>query len=127
MATCVEDIFQAWMEIIKDVEQGILSGKKPNQTHFRCLAGLEETEIRMLQAKLRSGMIVLSNDGAIKEKMNLVGRVMLIKKEKVAQQELTQELLKEFNTLNPLHKCESWDEVKKVYKFDNKVYSIIHV
>ena len=50
---------------------------------------------------------------------------MLIKKEKVAQQELTQELLKEFNTLNPLHKCESWDEVKKVYKVDNKVYSII--
>ena len=72
MVTCTEDIFQAWMEIIKDVQQGILSRKKPNQTHFRCLAGLEEIEIRMLQAELRSRMVVLSNDGAIEEKMNLV-------------------------------------------------------
>ena len=33
MVTCaMEDIFQAWMKIIKDVEQGILLVKKANQT-----------------------------------------------------------------------------------------------
>ena len=70
-------------------------------------------------------MIVLSNDAATEEKVDLVKRVMLIKKEKVAQQELAQELLKEFNLLNPSHKCESWDEVKQFYKVHDQVYLII--
>ena len=71
MVTCAEDVFQKWMEIINDVEKGILSGKKPNQTQFGCLAGLEETEIRKLQSELETGLIVLSNDGAAEKKTNL--------------------------------------------------------
>ena len=123
MVTCADGVFQEWMEIIKDVEQGNLSGKKPNQTQFRCLAGLEETEVRMLQSELKSGLIVLSKVAANEEKMDLVTRVMLIKQDRVAQQELVQELLKEFNMFNPSHKCQSWDEVKHFYKVDDKVYS----
>ena len=71
MVTCAEDVFQKWMEIIKDVEQGILLDKKPNQTQFRCLVGLEETEIKKLQSELKTGLIVLSNDGAARKKENL--------------------------------------------------------
>lgn len=123
MVTCADGVFQEWMEIIKDVEQGNLSGKKPNQTQFRCLAGLEETEVRMLQAELKSGLIVLSKDAASEEKVDLVTRVMLIKQDRVAQKELVQELLKEFNIMNHSHKCQSWDEVKHFYKVDDKVYS----
>ena len=72
MVTCSEEVFQEWVNIIKDVDQGKLPGRKPNQTHFRCLAGLEETEIRKIQSELKSTLIVLSNDAATKEKVDFV-------------------------------------------------------
>ena len=34
MVTCTEDVFQQWMEIIKDVEQGSIPGKKTKSNSF---------------------------------------------------------------------------------------------
>ena len=72
MVTCLGDVFQEWVNIIKDVEQGKLLGRKPNQTHFRCLIGLEGTNTRKVQSKIKFELIVLSNDATTKEKVNLV-------------------------------------------------------
>ncbi len=49
-----DEVFKGWLEIIE------MQNKKPTATVFRCLAGLDEEEVKQIQSKIRSGQIVVS-------------------------------------------------------------------
>ena len=54
MVICFDEIFKGWLEIIEN------QNKKPSAATFRCLAGLDESEVKQIQIEIKSGQIVLS-------------------------------------------------------------------
>ena len=54
MVITSDEVFKGWLEIMEK------QNKKPTATVFRCLAGLDEQEVKQIQSEIRSGQIVIS-------------------------------------------------------------------
>ena len=83
-------IFIGWLEIIKK------QTKKPSAATFRCLAGLDDLEVKQIQAKIQFEQIVLSKGVKDAHVIDMPEHIKQLKQDKIIQDAL----LIEFNTLN---------------------------
>ena len=65
-----DEVFKGWLQIIQ------MQNKKPTATVFRCLAGLNEEEVKQIQSKIRFEHIVLSKSAKDVHLIDMPERVM---------------------------------------------------
>ena len=115
MVICSNEIFKGWLEIIKK------QTKKPSAATFRCLAGLDDLEVKQIQAKIQSRQILLSKGVKDADVNDMAERIKQLKQDKIIQDAL----LTEFNTLNKDKQCPNWLEAIATYNINEVVYSIL--
>ena len=118
MVVYSEEVFKGWLEIIQELEK---KNKKPGVTVFRCLAGLEEEEVKQIQEKIRSGSIVLSKGTKDGDVIDMADHVKQLKQDKILQDAL----LTQFSTLDKDKQCRNWDELTTTYNINHVVYSLL--
>ena len=97
MVICSDEVFKGWLKIIQEQD------KKPAATAFRCLAGLEEEEVKQIQSEIISRKIILSKGAKITNEVDMAERIKQLKQDKIVQELL----LIEFNTMNKDKQCQN--------------------
>lgn len=118
MVVYSEDIFKDWLEIIQELEK---KNKRPGVTVFRCLAGLDEEEVKQVQAEIKSGSIVLSKGTKDEDVIDMPEYVKQLKQDKIIQDAL----LTEFNGLDKDKQCQNWEELTTTFNINHVVYSLL--
>ncbi|MCO5570655.1 hypothetical protein L7F22_024382 [Adiantum nelumboides] len=115
MVTYSDAIFNEWIDIMIELEKG---NKKPSVTVFRYLAGLDEEEVKKLQAEITDGTIVLSKGIKDTDIMDMLERIKQLKQDHIIQDVL----LEEFNSPNEDAKWNTWEDLVLMYNINNAGY-----
>ena len=115
MVICSDEVFKGWLKIIQEQD------KKPAAAAFRCLAGLEEEDVKQIQSEIRSGEIILSKGAKSTNEVDMAERIKQLKQDKIVQEQL----LIEFNTMNKDKQCQNWKELASTYNINKVVYGTI--
>ena len=102
MVITSDEVFKGWLEIMEK------QNKKPTATVFRCLAGLDEQEVKQIQSEIRSGQIVISKGAKDVDLIDMPERIKQLKQDKIIQAAL----LLEFNSVNKDKQCQDWAELQ---------------
>ena len=115
MVICSDEVFKGWLKIIQEQD------KKLAAAAFRCLAGLEEEDVKQIQSEIRSGEIILSKGTKSTNEVDMAERIKQLKQDKIVQEQL----LIEFNTMNKDKQCQNWKELAFTYNINKVVYGTI--
>ena len=108
-----EKIYDVWISILQ--KQLRVPGRQPTISMFRCLRGLEDTDVSTIQDELIEGKIFLIKSPDHRDIMDLEERS---KQTKVFEKEIT----KIFQDADPKSKVASWDECVSTFNISEKMY-----
>lgn len=111
MVTGPDDVFKTWSTIIHAAESGLLKGKNPNSSNLRCLCGLKEDEVNLIQEKILDGSILISKGSTDSAKEDMADHISKKKQDKILKEGLFQAL----SHANPSKKFNTWKDMSIFY------------
>lgn len=115
-----DDIYDQWINILEKHQASPARGRQLNTTTFRCLRGLEDDDVWLLQCELIEEKISLVKQPHQQEGMlDLLARATNIKQTKVF---VVAQMLKIFKELDPLAAINSWEECRSHYDITDEIY-----
>ena len=113
------EIYDQWIHILEKHPTSTARGRQPGISAFRCLRGLEDKDVMLLQAELLEGTISLVKQANQGDMLDLNARSMEIKQTKI----FVEELLSLFKEIDPITTTfTSWDDCRLHYNITDKVY-----
>ena len=106
-----DDIYEQWIYILEKHQASIDRGRQPSITTFRCLRGLEDDDVRVLQHELIEEKICLVKQPNQDDMLDLFSRATKMKQTKV----FVIEMLKLFKYFDPTVAISSWEECMSYY------------
>ena len=73
MLMYADDIYDQWINILEKHPASTTRGRQPSITTFRCLKGLEDEDIRLLQQELLEDKIFLVKQPDQEEELSTLG------------------------------------------------------
>lgn len=113
-----DDIYDEWINILEKHHESATRGRQPSITTFRCLRGLEDNDVRLLQRELIEEKICLVKQPHQEGMLDLFARATNIKQTKV----FVVEMLKMFKELDPIEAISSWEECRSHYNITDEIY-----
>ena len=121
MVTYSDEVYNVWLDIIKGLEEGTMEGRKPNATHFRCLSGLDEDNVKKIQDAIKAKEIVLVKGPKDIDTKDMAEFVRQLKQDNIIQEEL----LKVFKEVDKETDFQSWSQIVDDLKIDDHVYNVL--
>lgn len=121
MVTYSDEVYNVWLDIIKGLEEGTIEGRKPNATHFRCLSGLDEDNVKKIQDAIKAKEIVLVKGPKDIDTKDMAEFVRQLKQDNIIQEEL----LKVFKEVDKETDFQSWSQIVDDLKIDDHVYNVL--
>ncbi|MCO5546609.1 hypothetical protein L7F22_000039 [Adiantum nelumboides] len=118
-----EDIYEQWIPILENHQASFARGRQPSITTFRCLRGLEDEDVKVLQQELKEEMICLVKQPHQPDMLDLFARATNIKQTKV----FLVEMFKLFKELDPVEAITSWEESRSLYNITNEIYNSLFI
>ena len=119
MLMYADDIYDQWINILEKHQASTTRGCQPSITTFKCLRGLEDDDVRLLQQELLKDKICLvKQPNQEKDMPNPFSRAANIKQTKV----FVAQTLKSFKELNPIVDIPSWEECWSHYNITDDIY-----
>lgn len=116
-----EEIYDVWISILEKQLQ--VPGRQPTISMFRCLRGLDDSDVKTIQEDLIEGKTFLIKSPEHKDIMDLEERSKNIKRTKVFEKEITMI----FQDADPKSKVSSWEECVSTFNISKKMYhSLFH-
>ncbi|MCO5610290.1 hypothetical protein L7F22_064526 [Adiantum nelumboides] len=81
-----EDIYEQWITILENHQASFARGRQPSITTFRCLCGLEDEDVKLLQQELKEEKICLVKQPHQPDMLDLSARATNINKQRIAHQ-----------------------------------------
>ena len=107
MLIYADDIYDQWINILEKHQASTTRGCQPSITTFRCLRGLEDDDVRLLQQELLKDKIFLvKQPHQEKDLPNILSCATNMKHTKV----FVAEMLNMFKELNPIVDIPSWEK-----------------
>ncbi|MCO5614410.1 hypothetical protein L7F22_068691 [Adiantum nelumboides] len=118
-----EDIYEQWITILENHQASFARGRQPSITTFRCLHGLEDEDVKLLQQELKEEKICLVKQPHQSNKLDLSARATNIKQTKV----FLVEIFKLFKELDPVEASTSWEECRSHYNITDEIYNSLFI
>lgn len=116
------DIYEGWIQILER-QRAMASGRQPSITVFRCLRGLADEEIKIIQTELLEDKIVLVKQNNQNNIVDIITRSKELKQTKVFRQEL----VKVFKEIDPCATISTWDDCMSTYNVTEKIYQSLFI
>jgi len=117
MICCSPSIFKRWISII-EAHTHDRFGRQPTQSMFRCLQGLDNESIGIIQDELQARILVIARSKTETNIMELVDRAWRIKEDKA----LREEILLIFRRECPTTTLDSWQQCVTEFNISNSIY-----
>ena len=118
-----DEIYDQWIHILEKHHTSAICGRQPGISTFRCLRGLEDKDVSLLQVELLEGKISLVKQANQGDMLDITARSMEIKQTKV----FVEELLNLFKELDPAPAIMSWDDIRSHYNITDKIYKSLFI
>lgn len=113
-----DEIYDQWINILEKHQASAARGRQPSITTFRCLRGLQDADVQLLQRELIEGKIFLLKHPQQQEVLDLFTRATNLKQTKI----FVVEMLKLFKEINPLADINSWEDCRSHYNITDDIY-----
>ncbi|MCO5566848.1 hypothetical protein L7F22_020530 [Adiantum nelumboides] len=118
-----EDIYEQWITILENHQASFARGCQPSITTFRCLRGLEDDDVKVLQQELKEEKICLVKQPHQLDMLDLSARATNIKQTKV----FLAEMFKLFKELEQVEAITSWEECRSHYSITDEIYKSLFI
>ncbi|MCO5603473.1 hypothetical protein L7F22_057623 [Adiantum nelumboides] len=118
-----EDIYEQWITILENHQASFARGRQSSITTFRCLRGLKDEDVKVLQQELKEEKICLVKQPHQPDMLDLSARATNIKQTKV----FLAEMFKLFKELDPVEAITSWEECRSHYYITDEIYNSLFI
>ncbi|MCO5562327.1 hypothetical protein L7F22_015953 [Adiantum nelumboides] len=118
-----EDIYEQWIFILENHQASFARGRQPSIATFRCLCGLEDEDVKLLQQEVKEEKIFLVKQPHQPNMLDLSARATNIKQTKV----FLLEMFKLFKELDPIEAITSWEECGSHYNSTDEIYNSLFI
>ncbi|MCO5598289.1 hypothetical protein L7F22_052381 [Adiantum nelumboides] len=112
------DIYEEWIKILEKHQASSARGCQPSITTSRCLQGLEDDDVKLLQKELLEEKISLVKQPHQPDMLDLSARATNIKQTKA----FLAEMFKLFKELDPVEAITTWEECRSHYNITDDIY-----
>ena len=124
MVMYADDIYDQWINILEKHQASTTHGHQPSITTFRCLRGLEDDDVRLLQQELLEDKICLvKQPNQEKDLLDLFSHPTNVKETKI----FVAEILKMLKELNLAVDIPSWEECWSHYNLGGVTHKYVDV
>ena len=117
MICCSEVLFKRWIDILQNHSRDNF-GRQPTISMFRCLQGLDDESIEVIQSELESKNLVVARSKGEVNIMEMAERARRIKEDKALQEEILNIFRKEY----PDATLDTWAKCKDHFDITSAIY-----